>query len=304
MLVSSSLVEGDKPWNANSGFGCITWPRSATSSHGGATNAFFDYEIVAVYFWAVVHDRPTSWACNRGNWIKGLWPGRLPSQSTLSRRLRTTEVQRLLHVMEQHLRKVWNHEGWVAVVDGKPLVVGTHSKDPDCAWGRAGRGYAKGYKLHAVYASAPLPLRWDIASLNVGEPDVAARLIPTLKGGGYILGDKQYDSNPLHEVALGTGYQLVTERKRPHAGLGHRPHSIGRLRCMALLQTDFGKALYRCRSGIERSFGWLTNHASGLSPLPNWVRREHRVRCWVQTKLIIHATYVYLYHPPPLLAVA
>jgi hypothetical protein len=33
--------------------------------------------------------------------------------------------------------------------------------------------------------------------------------------------------------------------------------------------------------------------------LPNWVRREHRVRRWVQAKLIIHAMYVYLYHPAP-----
>ncbi len=94
----------------------------------------------------------------------------------------------------------------MTLVDGKPLVLGTHSKDPDCAWGRAGHGYAKGYKLHAVYGSAPLPLGWDIAPLNVGEPDVAARLIPTLHGGGYILGDKQYDSNPLHDVAQRSGY--------------------------------------------------------------------------------------------------
>jgi hypothetical protein len=68
---------------------------------------------------------------------------------------------------------------------------------------------------------------------------------------------------------------------------------------MALLQKEFGKALYRCRDDVERCFGWLTNHAGGLPPLPNWVRREHRIRCWVQAKLIIHATYVYLYHRVP-----
>lgn len=258
-----------------------------------------------MYFWAVVHDRPTCWACNPNNWPKGLWPRRkLPSQSTMSRRLRTTEVQRLLRVMEGHLVKLHGNDGWVTAVDGKPLVVGTHSKDPDCAWGRAGRAYSKGYKLHALYGPAPLPLSWEIAPLNVAEPDVAARLIPTLNGGGYILGDKQYDSNPLHEIALHWGCQLVAERKRPRAGLGHRRHSSGRLRSMALLHNDFGKALYRCRDDIERCFGWLTNHGSGLSPLPSWVRRQHRVRCWVQAKLIIHATYVYLYHPPPMLACA
>ena len=256
------------------------------------------------YSWAVLHERPTSWAFRSKNWPENLWSrGKLPSQSTMSRRLGTTEVQRLMHVMEQHLAQL-RPTGLVTVVDGKPLVVGSHSKDPDCAWGRAGRSYAKGYKLHAVYGPAPLPLTWEIAPLNISEPEVAARLIPTLHGGGYILGDKAYDSNPLHDVALNTGHQLVTERKRPRTGLGHRQHSPGRLRSMSLLQNEFGKALYHCRDDIERCFGWLTNHAAGLSPLPNWVCREHRIRCWVQAKLIIHAIYVYLYHAPTMLAVA
>jgi hypothetical protein len=257
-----------------------------------------------VYFWAVIHERPISWACCRDNWPQGLWPrGKLPSQSTMSRRLATTEVQRLLYLMEEHLLQLWQ-TGWVNVVDGKPLVVGSHSKDPDCAWGRAGRSYAKGYKLHAVYGTAPLPVCWEIAPLNTSEPEVAARLIPALKGGGYVLGDKAYDSNPLHDVALHTGHQLVAERKRPRTSLGHRQHSLGRLRSMALLQNEFGKVLHHCRDDIERCFGWLTNHAGGLLPLPNWVRRQHRIRCWVQAKLIIHAIYVYLYHTATMLAVA
>ncbi len=220
----------------------------------------------------------------------------------MSRRLGTTEVQRLLYLMEQHLIQL-RQTGWVNIVDGKPLVIGSHSKDPDCAWGRAGRGYAKGYKLHAIYGTAPLPLSWEVVPLNISEPEVAARLIPTLSGGGYILGDKAYDSNPLHDIALHTGHQLVADRKRPRTDLGHRRHSPGRLRSMALLQNEFGKTLYRCRDDIERCFGWLTNHAGGLPPLPNWVRRVHRVRCWVQAKLIIHAIYVYLYRSPPMLAV-
>ncbi len=257
-----------------------------------------------VHLWACLHERPTSWACKAENWPPGLWPTKkLPSQSTMSRRLGTTEVQRLLNVMETRLQQL-SPAGLVTVVDGKPLVVGSHSKDPDCAWGRAGRGQAKGYKLHAVYGSGPIPLTWEITPMNVGEPEVAARLVPLLRRGGYVLGDKQYDSNPLHEVARRAGYQLVAERKRPKTALGHRRHSPGRLRSMALLQNDFGKVLYRCRDEIERSFGWLTSHAGGLLPLPSWVRRLSRVRSWVQAKLIIHAIYVYLYHRPSLLAVA
>lgn len=221
----------------------------------------------------------------------------------MSRRLRTTEVQRILVAMEKSL--VSEEGDLVLLVDGKPLVVGSHSKDPDCEWGHARRGWAQGYKLHAIYGADCVPQQWEVVPLNEAEPEVAARLIPALgPGGGYVLGDSAYDSNPLHDATLTTGRQLVAKRKRPKAGLGHRRHSPGRLRSITLLQGKFGQELYALREGIERQFGWLTNHGAGLAPLPNWVRRIHRVRLWVQTKLIIHATYVYLTSHPPPLAVA
>src|SRR6187401_262324 len=55
-----------------------------------------EFEIVSVYLWAVLHERAVCWACHPINWPKALWPGKLPSQATMSRRLRTTEVQQLL----------------------------------------------------------------------------------------------------------------------------------------------------------------------------------------------------------------
>lgn len=261
-----------------------------------------DGQIVAVYFWAVLHDRPCSWACERRNWPTDLWPyATLPSQATLSRRLRGTEAQRLMTRVEEALRQR-QERTWVLRVDGKPLVIGPHGKDRDARWGWASRSYAKGYEFHALYDEGPLPWRWEVTSLNVAEPDVATRLLPMLSGGGYVLGDKQYDSNPLHEIAWRAGYQLVTPRKRPQAGLGHRPHSPGRLRSIELLAHDFGQALYGCRTTIERHFGWLTSHAAGLAPLPSWVRGWHRVNRWVQAKLIIHAIYMRLRRSSPLLA--
>jgi Transposase DDE domain len=222
----------------------------------------------------------------------------------MSRRLHTTEVQRLLAKMEQRLAEL-DGGGWVMLVDGKPLLVGSHSKDPDAAWGRARRGWAKGYKLHAVYDGGSIPVAWEITPLNEAEPETAARLVLSIiGGGGYILGDKSYDSNPLHDAALAVGCQLVAERKRPNSGLGHRRHSPGRLRSIELLRQEFGQKLYAFRDQIERNFGWLTNHAGGLAPLPNWVRRIHRVRVWVQAKLLIHATYVYLTSTQSQLAIA
>jgi hypothetical protein len=223
----------------------------------------------------------------------------------MSRRLRTTEVQRLLHEMEERMARPQQNGEWVLTVDGKPLVVGSHSKDPDAEWGHVRRGWAKGYKFHAVYGQGCLPLRWEATPLNVAEPDVAAQMIPSLKpGGGYILGDSSYDRNPLHDVSLAVGYQLVAQRKRPRAGLGHRRHSPGRLRSIDLLQEEFGQALYRLREDVERQFAWLTNHGGGLAPLPNWVRRFHRVRLWIQAKLLVHAAYLSFRSRPPPLAVA
>lgn len=222
----------------------------------------------------------------------------------MSRRLQTTEVQKLLADMEEQMAAL-DGGGFVMLVDGKPLLVGSHSKDPDARWGRVRRGWAMGYKFHAVYGAGSMPLSWEVTPLNEAEPDVAARLFPSIRrGGGYILGDSAFDSNPLHDVALAAGCQLVAQRKRPHSGLGHRRHSPGRLRSIALLQQDFGKALYAFREQVERHFGWLSNHGAGLAPLPNWVRRLPRVRQWIQAKLLVHFSYVALTSTPPLLAVA
>jgi Transposase DDE domain len=219
----------------------------------------------------------------------------------MSRRLRTTEVHCLMNALEQRLRQE-NSGIWIHWIDGKPLTVGTYSKDTDAKWGKVGRGFARGYKIHALYGTARLPDAWETTGLNVSEPEVALRLLPLAKGGGYLLGDKAFDSNPLHEAANRHGYQLVTERKRPGTELGHRRHSPGRLRSMELLRNDFGRALLRERGDVERAFGWLTNHSCGLAPLPSWVRRPHRVRQWVQAKLISHVIYTKLNDNPRPLA--
>jgi hypothetical protein len=251
---------------------------------------FSDAVIVAVYFWAVIHDRPVCWACQARHWPADAG-ARLPSQSTMSRRLKTKAVQEL---MDQVACEVARNDDraltWVKVVDGKPLPVGAHSKDPEARWGPGGRSWIKGYKLFAIWAKGPMPLAWRVDSMNTSEQSMAEQMIPELKGQtGYLLGDKLYDINKLYEAARGVDHQLVAERKRPTAGLGSRKHSPARLRAIELLRTEFGQALYRVRDEIERNFGGLTNFGGGLAPLPNWVRRLPRVRLWVQAKLINNA---------------
>lgn len=51
-----------------------------------------DKEIVRV-FWAVLHDRPTCWACRHANWPLHTCKRPLPSPSQMSRRLRSPACQ-------------------------------------------------------------------------------------------------------------------------------------------------------------------------------------------------------------------
>jgi hypothetical protein len=257
--------------------------------------------IVGVWLWAVIHDRPVCWACLPSNWPQQ--PFRtLPSQPTVSRRMRSAAVRELLQRMMMALREP--QVDWVKIVDAKPLPVGGCSKDPDARWGRGAKHLIKGYKLYAIWGRDALPIAWDVAPAQTSEQHMSERMIPGLSGGGYLLGDKLYDINKLYDAAANAGHQLLAARKRPHGGLGHRRHSRHRLRCLELLQTSFGQNLYAHRGQIEQRFAQLTNFAGGLAPLPNWVRRLHRVKLWLTGKLLIYAVRSRKIHAPTQTATA
>lgn len=264
-----------------------TLSRSGPAGRTDGRKRHSDAAVALTFLWAALHDRPDSWACDERNWTGRRRPKPLPSQPTLSRRLRTAAVRGLLAAVEAAagggLRP-----GLLAALDGKPLPVGGWSRDPDARSGRGAGQMAKGYKLYAAWGDGPLPCAWDVRPMNESEPAVAAALLPGVPGEGYLVADAVYDSNPLHDAAAAAGRQLLAPRKRPGCGLGHRRHSPHRLRSIELLSRPFGQGLLRLRDQIERHFARLTNPAGGLGPLPNWVRRLHRVRRWVQAKLILH----------------
>jgi len=185
----------------------------------------------------------------------------------------------------------------IKTIDGKPLAVSGVTKDIDAGYGRGAGGMQKGYKFFAVWGSGPLPLAWALGSMNKSEKTMARELIPTLPGGGYLLGDPEYDSNPLHELAQQQGHQLLTPKRQKHRGVGHRKQSLSRLRSIELMKQAFGKSVYRFRRQIERNFGNLTSFGGGLTCLPAWVRRFTRVRNWVHAKLLINATRWFKKHP-------
>ena len=264
-------------------------------------------EIVAVYFWAVVHDRPTSWAARAEEWPADLRLDPLPPQSTLSRRLKQADAVELLTAVEQQLLVLIGlGRQWIHIIDGKALAVSPISQDPEATWGRGAKGKQKGYKLHAVWNGGPLFTTWSLAPMNVSEKTVARQLFESLPGGGYLLGDTQYDANGLFDAAAQAGFQLVTKKtpSRGRNGLGHRRQSPSRLRSIELLATPFGRQLYRERGAIERQFGVLVSTGGILSPLPAWVRRFHRVRHWVQAKFILNGLRWIKIRQPELLALA
>ncbi len=249
--------------------------------------------LVTVMLWAALHDRPVSWACEPRHWsTTTLRPCRLPSKSTLSRRIDGVAVGLFWRALERRLRDS-GPPALVSFVDGKPLPVGGNSKDPDARFGRGAGCLAKGYKLHAVWSTRPVPEAWDITPMNGNEKGVAEGLVGQLDHGGYLLGDGNYDASYLYDAAAERGYQLVAPyRKAERPGGGKHYQSPYRLRSIQVLQSEFGKALYRARTAIERRFGHATSFGGGLGPLPTWVRGLERVRTWVWAKVLINAVRI------------
>ncbi len=250
--------------------------------------------IMRVYLWSVVHDRPVCWACCPGHWDRATRPAWLPSQSTMSRRLRTPLIKEFFQAMGRRLagRRSVN---LVKLIDGKPFSISRHSQDSDAQFGRGAGGKDKGYKLHAIWGDSPIPEAFEVTPMNVSEGVLAERLIPRLKNpAGYILADASYDSSGLHELASRHGCQLLAPRRRPETGLGHHFQSVHRLRAIEMLEgpSSFGRSLYRLRRLIESQFAGLTCFGGGLPCLPPWVRGLHRVRLYVHAKLLVNAARI------------
>ena len=88
------------------------WPRLYRAVMAVANGArpcraqFGDAAVVLTQVWAVLHDRPTCWACDADNWATADEDQRPfldapPSPSTMSRRLRALGVRQLLARVQQ-----------------------------------------------------------------------------------------------------------------------------------------------------------------------------------------------------------
>ncbi len=252
---------------------------------------FSNADIIKVFYWAVIHDRPVSWACQRTSWPPHLRKQLLPSNTTMSRRLRSRSVVALLKQVEERVIAPKN-PNYYWMIDGKSMVIGGCSKDRQAGYGRAASGKAKGYKLHVIRGIDGSMAAWRIAPMNKDERVMGERMLKTAPVQGYILADGNYDSNKLHAICDQRGnMQLLSPRRYGKGkGLGHRKHALGRLRSKAILEApypEFGEGLMDKRSDIERAFGNLTNWGGGLACLPAWVRGHRRVHRFVQAKLVL-----------------
>jgi hypothetical protein len=252
-------------------------------------------DIVRVWFWSVLHDRPISWAVERVNWPLHDRRRQFPSSSTMTRRLQDPGVVKLIaEIEEKTFRSQADHPPLAWVMDGKPLPVSGISKDKQAGYGRAARGKAKGYKLHVIQGIDGSLAAWRVAPMNKDERVIGRRMVRDAEIQGYLLADGNYDSNGIHKICYEKGeLQLVaplrggTDRKKRR-----KKQEPGRQRAQELFESPcplFGKGLMDERGVIERSFGNLTNWGGGLTHLPPWARTYRRVHRWVQAKLIINA---------------
>jgi hypothetical protein len=247
-------------------------------------------QIVLVQLWAALHDRPVSWACVADHWPTDVRPTRLPTPSTLSRRLRTQPVRDLLAAVERRCRGPARFT-LVHLVDGKPLPIANHSRDSDAGYGRGAGGKAKGYKIHVITSLNGDLIAWQVRPIHHDEPRVAAELLRQKRFSGYLLADRNYDRNALYQQCRERGIQLLAPRRYGAGrGLGHHRHDPGRLRAIAQIEqslTGFAPKLLRERRRIERWFGRLSSSSLGLTYLPPWVRTLERVQRWITAKFIV-----------------
>ncbi len=250
---------------------------------------YSDGLIVAMYLWAVLHDRPQGWACQRENYGSLFRPRALPSQSRFSRRLRSARCHAILQDVYRALAQT-DCATAVNMLDGRPFVVGSCSKDRDARAGRVAGGFTRGYRLHQIVTEDQRVLCWSLTPMNVSETSQALVLVQAASLGEVLLADAVYDGSELYDAVESRGGLLVAgirgdrRRSTPRANR----NSPARLRAVESWKQGIAAYVHRERRKVELAFAHQSNYGGGLGPLPAWVRSLPRVRRWIGAKLILH----------------
>jgi len=139
---------------------------------GRSRGTFSDVNIVRTYYWSVLHNRPQGWACDRRNWPIWDRQRRLPSEATLSRRLRTPRVLRLLNAVEAKLARP-TESSLVWIIDGKSLVIGGASTDRQAGYGRAAASKATSWPTPTTTTTNFTTSACDAATSNCSRSAAA-----------------------------------------------------------------------------------------------------------------------------------
>ena len=276
--------------------------RRVARRHNPKRLRFPDWLIVSMYLWAVLHDRCQSWACDRGNYGGVFRPRRnLPSVSQFNRRMNHARTREVLEQVHEELGGSLTLTGTaLSYLDGKPLTVSPASKDPDARRGHVMHGWAKGYKLHAwMSEDRRIPL-WCVTPLNAAEAPVAELLVAhgprELPDRSLTLADQSYDTHDLHKALDRRSGRLLVQPKG--GGSAEAPRHPVTLRQMGPARRELLRVcsatpsllrmVHRQRVNAEGIFGNLCGTSGGLTCLPPWARRTHRVRRWVGGKIILY----------------
>lgn len=271
--------------------------RAVARGRAAGSRRIPDWVVVLTLLLAAWHHKPILWACQRRHWPAWLLriverESVVPSPTTMSRRLRRPGVGEFLDACVALAQRDLGRS-LVAILDGTPLEVRAHSKDPHASFGWARGRTGRGYKLHLLLDRGGRILAFKLTPLDVSELAMAPRLVRQAPWLAYVLGDALYDTHAVHRAVAAAGGQLVAPRQHPGASLGHRAAArFGpRRRSIDLLEGPgtFGRALLAQRGAIERFFAQLDAGGEGLGELPSWVRTYPRVHAWVHAKLAIHA---------------
>ena len=293
--------------------GAVTRADRAVPRAGRRRPTYADRLVVLMLLWAAWQGKCLSWACDRLHYGTLFRPRRLPSVSRFARRARTDRVRGLLqHVHDDLARRGTPPPvGLLDYLDGKALLVGPVSKDPDAKRGRASGGWGKGYKLHAYVNEFRRIVVWAVAPLNADEKVVAAELVACLPVGpaGHAdaptavalaapltLADSNYDSGPLHAAFAARGRHLLAPLRgqnqvRPGGRSAKKRAAMhpARREAVAVWEGHRPLAAYvlKARVAVENVFSVLSL-AGGLDRLPPFVRRQDRAVRWTGCKIILY----------------
>ena len=259
---------------------------------------YSDFLIACLYFRAVLHDRPMTWAIDASNYNRTFRPRKkIPSISQLNRRIAADRFQLILRRV--HVRLAGDNRFKGLIFDGHALQVNAVSQDRDArvghiAGGIANGGMGKGYKLHATVTSdGNIPV-FSVMPLNAHELPVAQQMLESLRfdiTGVLIFADGNYDAHVLHKQVDARGAFLITNPR----GRANHPvtlRQMGRARRHLLDLWDHCPKLmdrvYRYRRQIEGRFGNLSCTPGLLTSLPKFVRGLPRVRRFVGAKICLY----------------